>query len=76
MKAKLEGLGVALAGLATSVLTAVAVTLVNRLINLNFFTFAIWGNVPAGAALCGLAAASGYYVAAKYLHHRPNIGHL
>lgn len=63
--------GVALAGLATSILTAVAVAVFDRITGFNLFTFAVWAIVPAGAGLCGFAAASGYYFAAKFLHQRP-----
>lgn len=71
MRQLVQNGGVALAGLATSILTAVAVTVFDRITGFNVFTFSIWGIVPAGAAFCGFAAASGYYVAAKYLHQRP-----
>ena len=71
MRQLVQNGGVALAGLATSILTAVAVTVFDRITGFNVFTFAIWGIVPIGAGLCGFAAASGYYVAAKYLHQRP-----
>lgn len=43
----------------------------DRLTGFNFFTFAIWAIVPAGAGFCGFAAASGYFLAAKFLHQRP-----
>jgi len=62
---------IAAAGLATSLITAFAVTLVDRLIGLNLFTLSIWVVIPAGAGMCGFAAASGYYLAAKWLHQRP-----
>lgn len=63
--------GVALAGFATSILTGIAVTVLAHLTGFNFFTFSIWGIVPAGAGICGFAAASGYFLAAKFLHQRP-----
>lgn len=71
MRQLVQNGGVALAGLATSILTAVAVTIFDRLTGFNVFTFAIWGIVPVGAGLCGFAAASGYYLAARFLHQRP-----
>lgn len=71
MRQLVQNGGVALAGLATSIITAVAVTVFARITGFNFFTFSIWGIVPAGAGICGFAAASGYYFAAKYLHQRP-----
>jgi len=71
MRRIIETGGVALAGLVTSLLTAGIVTLFDVWTNFNLFTFSIWGIVPAGAGFCGVAAASGYYLAAKYLHQRP-----
>jgi hypothetical protein len=71
MRSLVEKGGVAAVGLVTSLLTAVGVTLVDRLIGLNLFTFSVFVVIPAGAALCGFAAASGYYFGAKYLHQRP-----
>jgi hypothetical protein len=71
MRRIIETGGVALAGLVTSLLTAGIVTLFDVWTNFNLFTFSIWVIVPAGAGFCGFAAASGYYLAAKYLHQRP-----
>lgn len=62
---------VAGAGLLTSVLTALGNTLLHWLIGFNFFSFSFLVVIPAGALLCGFAAASGYYFAAKYFHIRP-----
>lgn len=71
MRKMLEASGVALAGLVTSILTAVLVTAIDHFTGINVFTFSLWVLVPAGAAFCGFAAASGYYLAAKALHQRP-----
>jgi hypothetical protein len=68
---KANGL-IALAGLVTSVATALVVTLINMWTGFNLFTLSILFIIPAGAGLCGFAAASGYYLAAKHLHHRPS----
>lgn len=62
---------IALAGLVTSLATAAIVTLVNLWTGHNLFTLSVLVFFPAGAAGCGFAAASGYYLAAKYLHQRP-----
>lgn len=67
----LEKGGVAAAGLVTSLLTAAIVTVFDMWTGVNLFTFSIWIVVPAGAAFCGFAAASGYYFGAKYFHQRP-----
>ena len=65
--------GIALAGLISSLLTAIVVTVIARLTGFNIFTFSIWLVVPAGALLCGCAAASGYLLGAKALHRRPTV---
>jgi hypothetical protein len=57
------------AGLCTSVLTTFLLWL-----SLHFLHFAIYGFsywfIPIGAVLCGVAAGSGYYWAAKKLHRK------
>lgn len=63
---------VALCGLITSLATAIAVTLIDHLTGFNAFTLSVFVVVPAGAGLCGFAAASGYYLGAKYLHEKPS----
>jgi len=65
--------GVAACGLITSALTAIAVLLIEKLVGLNIFTFMLWLVVPAGAALTGFVAASGYYFGTLYFHTRPGI---
>lgn len=67
----IETSGVALAGLVTSITTAVAVAALDHFTGLNLFTFSVWVVLPVGAGLCGFCAASGYYLGAKALHHRP-----
>jgi hypothetical protein len=69
----LPTVGVAACGLITSGLTAIAVLLIEKLVGLNIFTFMIWLVVPAGAALTGFVAASGYYFGTLYFHTRPGI---
>ena len=63
--------GVALAGLVSSFLTAIVVATIDYFTGINIFTFALWFVIPAGALCCGVAAASGYYLGAKYLQQRP-----
>jgi hypothetical protein len=72
MRTLLERGGVAFCGLLTSLLTAVLVTLFDLATGFNAFTLSVWVIVPVGAGLCGFAAASGYYLAARYLHLRPS----
>ena len=71
MQKLFDSSGVALAGLGTSLATAVLVTAIDHFIGLNVFTFSLWVVLPVGAGLCGFLAASGYYLAAKALHQRP-----
>jgi hypothetical protein len=73
MRGFLASGGVAACGLITSVLTAIAVLIVERLVGLNLFTLMIWLIVPAGALITGAAAASGYYFGSLYFHTRPGV---
>lgn len=66
----LESFGIALCGLVTSILVAIANVAVARMTGFDFFTFSIWVVIPAGALLTGLAAASGYYFGSLYFHKR------
>jgi transcription elongation factor Elf1 len=63
---------VLLAGVIKSIATAFAVTAFDMATVINAFTFSLWFIIPAGAGLCGFAAASGYYFGAKYLHVMPS----
>jgi hypothetical protein len=72
MRGLLENFGIALCGLATSILVAIANVAVARITGFDFFTFAIWIFVPAGALFTGYAAASGYYFGSLYFHKKPN----
>jgi hypothetical protein len=71
MKTFMGSAGVALGGLATSVVTAILVTVINNLTGFSLFTFSLWFIIPVGAIFCGGVAASGYYVASFLLHQRP-----
>jgi hypothetical protein len=64
--------GIAICGLITSVLTALAVVVLENLTTISIFTFSLWLVVPAGAMVTGAAAASGYYFGSLYFHRRPN----
>lgn len=74
MKGFLQGFGVALCGLATSILVAIADVAFARMTGFDFFTFSIWLVVPVGAVATGFAAASGYYFGSLYFHQRPRMG--
>ncbi len=63
-------MGVAAAGLITSLLTAVAVLLIETLTGYNIFSVRLWMVIPAGAALTGAMAASGFYFGSLYFHTR------
>ena len=73
MKGFAESFGVALCGLITSVLVAIANVALARMTGFNFFTFALWFIVPVGAIGVGFAAASGYYFGSLYFHKRATL---
>lgn len=72
MKNLIENFGIALCGFVTSILVAIIDVVVARMVGFDFFTFSLWFVVPAGAALAGFAAASGYYFGPLYFHKRAN----
>ena len=61
----------ALCGLATSILAALANVGLDNLTDLNIFTLSVWTILPVGACCVGIVAASGYYFGAIYLDRRP-----
>jgi hypothetical protein len=61
---------IALAGLATSVATAFLVSWIYTTTEFHLFNLTILFIVPLGAALCGAAGASGYYLAARALQQQ------
>jgi hypothetical protein len=70
MKGLLKSFGIALCGLVTSILVALADVAIARMTGFDFFTFSIWVVVPVGALLTGFAAASGYYFGSLYFHKK------
>ena len=70
MKSFGENFGIALCGLITSILVAIADVAIARMTTIDLFRFSIWFVVPAGAICIGLAAASGYYLGSLYFHKR------
>lgn len=60
MKSMLESFAIALCGLATSVLAALANVAIARATGADIFTLALWVVVPVGALMVGCVAASGY----------------
>ena len=60
-----------LCGIATSLLTVAVVVLIERLFEVSIVGWMLWFFVPAGAILCGLVAASGYFGGALLFHRRP-----
>jgi hypothetical protein len=71
MRGFLEHFGVALCGLATAILVALADVAIARATTIDIFTFMMWFVVPAGAIVAGIAAASGYYFGSLYFHKKP-----
>lgn len=76
MKRIAENFGIAICGLVTSILVAVADAALARMIGFDFFTFSFWFVVPVGAVLTGLAAASGYYFGSLFFHKRAGAAQL
>ena len=62
---------VTLMGLLTFAATVVGVVVIERLTGFNLFTLSFWVVIPAGALLCGAAAASGFYFGSLWTHTRP-----
>ena len=58
-------------GLATSVLTAYVLALVNLRLHLAIFAFMGFGILPIGALSCGVVASSGYTLAARLTKRVP-----
>ncbi|MEA5123820.1 hypothetical protein [Xanthomonas floridensis] len=73
VKSLLESVGVALCGLVTSLLVAIADVAVARMTGFDFFTITIWVIVPVGGLITGFAAASGYYFGSLYFHKRATV---
>jgi hypothetical protein len=70
MKGFAEKFGIAICGLITSILVAIADVAVARMTGFDLFTLSYFVIVPAGAGLVGAAAASGYYFGSLYFHKR------
>ena len=58
-------------GATTSIITAVILAAVELRFDFSLYTWMFWFVIPAGAILCGFAAASGYYLGARLFNHRP-----
>jgi hypothetical protein len=71
MERLFRNLGALAIGTVSFVATVGLVLGIQKLIGLNLFSLMWWGVIPAGAFLCGLLAASGYYGGAVALHVKP-----
>jgi hypothetical protein len=71
MKSFARHIGVSVFGILSFALTVVAIVVLERLTEFDFFTFSIWFVVPVGAAITGAAAASGYYFGSLLFHVKP-----
>ena len=69
----LKRFAVEICGIATSLLTVALIVLIEQLLDVSVFTWMLWFFVPAGAILCGIVAASGYFVGALLFHRRPGV---
>ena len=71
MKKAVQDLIVSGFGMATSVMTAIILAIIETKLNFAFYSITWWFVIPVGALLSGVAAASGYYWGARVFHHRP-----
>jgi hypothetical protein len=67
-------LAITVGGIITSVATVALNFALTNLLDFDFLTFSFWLVVPAGAIVGGMAAASGYYAAARLTHALPTRG--
>ena len=58
-------------GATTSIITAAILAAVELRFDFSLYSWMFWFVIPAGAILCGFAAASGYYLGARLFNHRP-----
>ncbi len=72
MKQTAGEFGVLLFGLITSILVAILNVAIQRTLNFNLFSLALWFVVPIGAMLIGFASTSGFYFGSLYFHKRPS----
>ncbi len=63
-------------GFATTLLTAVILSIVEIRFDLALYSYMFWFIVPVGAMISGFAAASGYYAGARLFHQKPAGGDL
>lgn len=73
MKDIVASIVVTLLGMLTYIATVMAVVVIERLTGFNLFTLSFWVVMPAGALLCGFAAASGFYLGSLWTHSRPTV---
>lgn len=62
---------VAAFGITSSLLTAIALALIEFYTGYALYSWMFWFVIPLGACLSGFAAASGYYAGAKICHQKP-----
>lgn len=72
MKNIAGNLAVSLLGILSFALTVAIVVIFDKATGFNLFSMSFWLVIPAGALLCGAAAASGYYFGALWTHTRPS----
>lgn len=59
-------------GFASSTAVAWLSWLLAAKLNFAVYTWMFWFVVPAGVIICGMAAASGYWIGARLFNHRPS----
>jgi hypothetical protein len=71
MNKRLQDISVVVMTALTAVITAAVLAYVEQAFNIALYSYMLWFVVPAGAIGSGLVAASGCYIGARLLHHRP-----
>ncbi len=67
-----QDLIVSVCGLGTSLAVALALAFIEYQWDFSVYSFTLWFVLPFGAGVSGVFGATGYYVAAKMLGHRPS----
>jgi hypothetical protein len=59
-------------GAGTSLITALILFGIERAFDISIYTWTFWFVIPAGALISGFVAATGYWLGARILNHRPS----
>lgn len=71
MKNLFKDIFIILLGALTSLLTALVLYWIESHWEISFYSLMVWFVIPAGAGVSGFAAASGYYLGARFFNYKP-----